>query len=47
MHYPCEPGGAGLLSPLAEFSLKTEPWPILIKLTGDLSHGEGHLPEDG
>ena len=49
MHHPRESGGAGLLSPLAQIPLKTEPGPICLKLTGDLALTKDHLPfpEDG
>ena len=44
VHHPHESGGAGLLSPLAQIPLKTEPGLICLKLTGDLHHGRGYLP---
>ena len=41
VHHPHESGGAGLLSPLAQIPLKTEPGPICLKLTGDLPPDQG------
>ena len=35
MHHPHEPGAA-LLDPLSQIPLKNDPWPIFLKLTGDL-----------
>ena len=44
VHHPRESGGSGLLSPLAQIPLKTEPQLICLKLTGDLSLTKDHLP---
>ena len=41
MHHPHEPGGAVLLGPLSQFSLKNERWLLCLKLTGDLPLGVG------
>ena len=44
VHHPHESGRAGLLSPLAQIPLKTEPGPICLKLTGDQPLTKDHLP---
>ena len=44
VHHPCESGGTGLLSPLAQIPLKTEPGLICLKLTEDLPLTKDHLP---
>ena len=44
VHHAHESGGAGLISPLAQIPLKTEPGLICLKLIGDLPLTKDHLP---